>query len=165
MVNRKELNPAASPEAAYGARLRSSREARGWKQDDLGELIGYSGRHISGVETCCKPPTRKFSVAVDAAFGTEGTAESFERAWNEIRHGVLLQGFPEYVGYEGRAVEIRLYEIGIVPGLLQTPEYAQVLADSAVRRVRSPPSRPPNASRSWRNDKRHWNDPSPPCCS
>ncbi|MEE1844779.1 MULTISPECIES: helix-turn-helix transcriptional regulator [unclassified Streptomyces] len=134
MVNRKELNPAASPEAAYGARLRSSREARGWKQDDLGELIGYSGRHISGVETCCKPPTRKFSVAVDAAFGTEGTAESFERAWNEIRHGVLLQGFPEYVGYEGRAVEIRLYEIGIVPGLLQTPEYAQVLADSAVRR-------------------------------
>ncbi|MEU2667648.1 helix-turn-helix transcriptional regulator [Streptomyces sp. NPDC007164] len=134
MVNRKELNPDAGPEAAYGARLRSSREARGWKQDDLGELIGYSGRHISAVETCCKPPTRKFSVAADAVFGTEGTADSFERAWNEIRHGVLLQGFPEYVGYEGRAVEIRLYEVGIVPGLLQTPEYAQVLADSAVRR-------------------------------
>ncbi|MER5615282.1 helix-turn-helix transcriptional regulator [Streptomyces sp. NPDC002215] len=116
------------------ARLRTAREARGWKQDDLGALIGYSGRHISAVETCCKPPTRKFSLAADAAFGTEGTADSFERAWREIRHGVLLQGFPEYVGYEGRAVEIRLYNVGIIPGLLQTPEYARVLAGSAVRR-------------------------------
>ncbi|MET3984092.1 hypothetical protein ABIC27_001959 [Streptomyces sp. PvR034] len=52
----------------------------------------------------------------------------------QLRHGALLEGFQEYVGYEGRAVEIRLYEIGIIPGLLQTPEYAQVLANSAVQR-------------------------------
>ncbi len=63
-----------------------------------------------------------------------GAADSFEREWREIKHGNLLEGFPEYVGYEGRAVEIRLYEIGIIPGLLQTPEYARVLANSAVRR-------------------------------
>lgn len=43
-------------------------------------------------------------------------------------------GLPQYVGYEGRAVELRLYEIGIIPGLLQTPEYARALADSAVQR-------------------------------
>lgn len=58
----------------------------------------------------------------------------FERLWRELRNGALLEGFPEYVGYEARAVEIRLYEIGVIPGLLQTPEYARVLADSAVRR-------------------------------
>ncbi len=46
----------------------------------------------------------------------------------------MLEGFPEYVVHESRAVEIRLYEVGIIPGLLQTPEYARVLADSAVRR-------------------------------
>jgi hypothetical protein len=34
------------------------------------------------------------------------------------------------VAYEERAVEIRLFQIGIVPGLLQTPEYAQALADA-----------------------------------
>ncbi|WP_335936469.1 helix-turn-helix domain-containing protein [Streptomyces sp. PTD5-9] len=134
MVNRRELNPEASPEAAYGARLRSAREERGWKQDDLGVRIGYSGRHVSGVENAHKPPTRRFSLAVDAAFGLEGTADAFEREWREIRHGVLLQGFPEYVGFEGRAVEIRLYNIGIIPGLLQTPEYTRALAYSAVRR-------------------------------
>ncbi len=63
-----------------------------------------------------------------------GTADAFEREYREIKHGGLLEGFPEYVKYEGRAVEIRLYNIGIIPGLLQTPEYARVLADSAVRR-------------------------------
>ncbi|MFF3557702.1 helix-turn-helix domain-containing protein [Streptomyces tsukubensis] len=134
LVNRKELNPDASPEAAYGARLRRLREARGWTQDELAERMGYTGRHVSGVETGRKPPTRRFSMSADVALGIEGTGDTFERAWGEIRHGALLEGFPEYLGHEARAVEIRLFEIGIVPGLLQTPEYARALADSDVRR-------------------------------
>ncbi|MFJ4968677.1 Scr1 family TA system antitoxin-like transcriptional regulator [Streptomyces sp. NPDC088755] len=134
MVNRKELNPLGGPEAAYGARLRGAREARGWKQDDLARRIGYTGRHISGVETCNKSPTRKFSIAVDVALGFTETVDSFEREWRKIKHGVLLQGFPEYVALEGVAAEIRLFESGLIPGPLQTKEYAQALADSAVER-------------------------------
>ncbi|MEU9335820.1 helix-turn-helix transcriptional regulator [Streptomyces sp. NPDC048290] len=133
LVNRKELNPEGGPEAAFGARLRSMREARGWTQDELALLMGYSGRHISGVETGRKPPTRRFSLSADAVFELDAS-DTFERAWREIEHGSLLQGFPEYVGYEGRATEIRVYEVGAIPGLLQTPEYAQVLADGAVHR-------------------------------
>ncbi|MFH8555418.1 Scr1 family TA system antitoxin-like transcriptional regulator [Streptomyces celluloflavus] len=133
-MNRKELNPGASPQAAYGARLRSLREARGWTQDDLAARMEYSSVHISAVETGRKPPTLRFSRSADRAFGFAGTADAFERQYREIKHGALLEGFPEYVKYEGRAVEIRLYNIGIIPGLLQTPEYARVLADSAVRR-------------------------------
>ncbi len=133
-MNRKELNPDAGPEAAYGARLRRLREARGWKQDDLAERIGYTGRHVSGVETAGKPPTRQFSAAVDAALGLAGTAESFVSEWGEIRHGVLLQGFPEYVELEGRAAEIRLFDSGLVPGPLQTRGYAEALATAAVKR-------------------------------
>lgn len=96
--------------------------------------MGYSSVHISAVETGRKPPTLRFSRSADRAFGIEGTADTFERQHREIAHGGLLEGFPEYVKYEARAVELRLYEIGIVPGLLQTPQYARVLADSAVRR-------------------------------
>jgi len=134
LVNRNDLNPEASPEAAFGARLRSAREERGWRQDDLGARIGYSGRHVSGVENGRKSPTRRFSIAVDTAFGLEGTADTFEREWREIRHGVLLQGFPEYVGLEGRAAEIKLFDSGVIPGLLQTREYAEALAGSAAER-------------------------------
>ncbi|MFB6818322.1 helix-turn-helix transcriptional regulator [Streptomyces sp. NPDC056347] len=134
MVNRKELDPNSSPEAAYGAHMRRLRERRGWSQEDLGERLGYSSQHISAVETARKPPTLPFSSKLDVVFGTAGSADSFEREWREIRHGVLLEGFPEYVGYENRAVEIRLYNVGIIPGLLQTPEYARVLAGAAVQR-------------------------------
>ncbi|MGW2282220.1 helix-turn-helix domain-containing protein [Streptomyces sp. NPDC001770] len=134
MVNRLELNPEASPRAAYGARIRRMRERRGWSQEELASHLTYSSQHISAVETARKPPTLRFSREIDAVFGITGSAESFENEWREIRHGVLLEGFPEYVAYEGRAVEIRLFEVGIIPGLLQTPEYAQVLAYSAVRR-------------------------------
>ncbi|MGA5559894.1 helix-turn-helix domain-containing protein [Streptomyces platensis] len=133
-MNRKELTPDSSPQAAFGARLRSSREARGWTQDELAELMGYSSTHVSAVETARKPPTLRFSRSADRTFGTEGTVDTFERQWREIRHGSLLEGFPEYVGHEGRAAEIRLYEVGIIPGLLQTSEYASVLAGSAVKR-------------------------------
>ncbi|MFI6729649.1 helix-turn-helix transcriptional regulator [Streptomyces sp. R-74717] len=133
-MNRKELDPESSPEAAFGARIRSLREARGWKQEALAAHMGYSGTHISAVETGRKMPTLRFSRSADHIFGTGDTADTFERQWRELRHGSLLEGFPQYVGHEGRAVEIRLYEIGIIPGLLQTPEYARVLADSAVRR-------------------------------
>jgi transcriptional regulator with XRE-family HTH domain len=133
-VNRKELDPERSPEAAFGARIRSSREERGWKQEDLAKQMEYSSTHISAVETGRKMPTLRFSRSLDLAFGTGDTADTFERQWREIRHGALLEGFPQYVGHEGRAVEIRLFEIGIVPGLLQTPEYARALAYNDVRR-------------------------------
>ncbi|SCF92164.1 helix-turn-helix transcriptional regulator [Streptomyces sp. Ncost-T10-10d] len=133
-MNRKELDPESSPEAAFGARIRSLREEHGWKQEELAERLGYSGTHVSAVETGRKMPTLRFSRNADQVFGTGETADTFERQYREIRHGSLLEGFPQYVGHEGRAVEIRLYNVGIIPGLLQTPEYARVLADSALRR-------------------------------
>ncbi|RLV79106.1 helix-turn-helix domain-containing protein [Streptomyces rapamycinicus] len=132
-MNKNELNPDASPEAAYGARLRSLREARGWTQEDLAARAEYSSVHVSAVENGRKPPTLRFSRSADRAFGIEGE-DTFERQFREIRHGSLLEGFPEFVDHEGRAAEIRLYEVGVIPGLLQTPEYATVLADSTVKR-------------------------------
>ncbi|MEU8465483.1 helix-turn-helix transcriptional regulator [Streptomyces sp. NPDC029003] len=133
-MNRKELNPEAGPEAAFGARLRRSREERRWTQEQLGERMGFSATHISAVETGRKISTLRFSRSADVVFGLAGTEDTFERQWREIRHGVLLEGFPEFLGYESRAAEIRLYEVGVIPGLLQTPEYATVLAQSAVKR-------------------------------
>ncbi|MEU6921747.1 helix-turn-helix transcriptional regulator [Streptomyces sp. NPDC046631] len=131
MVNRKELNPDQSPSAAFGARLRSLRDERGWTQDELGERMGCSGAHISAVETGRRKPTQHFAASADRTFGTAGR---FERQSRAVRHRALLEGFPEYVTYEARAVEIRLYEVGVIPGLLQTPEYASALGDSTVKR-------------------------------
>ncbi|MFE6710371.1 Scr1 family TA system antitoxin-like transcriptional regulator [Streptomyces sp. NPDC057695] len=130
-MNIKELDPGASPQAAFGARLRRLREECGWSQDELGARIEYSSTHISSVETGRKVPTLRLARRADAALGS---GDTFEREWREMRQGSLLEGFPEYVEHEGRAVELRLFDIGIVPGLVQTPEYARCLADSGVRR-------------------------------
>ncbi|MYS05573.1 helix-turn-helix domain-containing protein [Streptomyces sp. SID6041] len=134
MANRKELDGTSSPKAAYGVLLRRLREERGWTQDGVAGRSAYSSQHISAVETARKPPSLPFSVQMDEIFGTKGTADSLEREWQKTRPGPLLEGFPEYVANEGKAVEIRLYEIGIIPGLLQTPGYTRCLADSEVRR-------------------------------
>ncbi|MEW2704285.1 helix-turn-helix transcriptional regulator [Streptomyces koyangensis] len=134
MVNRKELNPESSPHAAFGAKLRVVREELGLTQDQLGNEMGYTCGHISSVETGRKVPTLRFSRQADQALRTANTEESFERQWREIRHGSLLEGHPEYVMNEGRAAEIRLYEVGVIPGLLQTPDYAWGLAEGAVKR-------------------------------
>ncbi|WP_282693050.1 helix-turn-helix transcriptional regulator [Streptomyces sp. CC208A] len=131
MANVKELDPSASPQAAYGALLRRVRMERGFSQDEMGERMGYSSTHISSVETGRKMPTLPFSRKADAALET---GEKFQNEWRKLRFGILLEGFSEYADHESRAVEIRLYEIGIIPGLVQTPEYARCLADSAVRR-------------------------------
>lgn len=130
-MNRKELDPSASPVAAFGERLRRLRDERGWTQDELGEHMGFSGTHISAVETGRRPPTPRFEARADKVFGT---GHELQRRGRAVRHTALLEGFEEYVGHESRAAEIRLYEVGVVPGLLQTPEYARVLAESAVKR-------------------------------
>lgn len=134
MVNRKELNPDASPQASLGARLRRVRGQRGWTQRVLGDRMGYSPTQVSHVETALKVATLPFCRRADSVLGLTGTEESFEREWLGMKYGALLEGFPAFIGYEGRAVEIRLYEVGVIPGLLQTPEYAEVLANSYVGR-------------------------------
>lgn len=130
-MNRKELDPKISPKAAFGERLRRLRDERGWTQDELAERIGYSGTHISAVETGRRSPTPRFTASADRAFGT---GDRFERQGRAVRHSALLEGFPEFVAHEVRAAEIRLFELGIIPGLLQTPEYAAAIARGEVKR-------------------------------
>ncbi|MFI1887380.1 helix-turn-helix transcriptional regulator [Streptomyces jumonjinensis] len=134
MANRKELNPDASPQAAMGARLRREREQRGWKQRELGARMKYSPTQVSHVETALKIATLPFCRAVDAVLGLAGTDKSFEREWLGMKYGALLEGFPGFIGYESRAVEIRLYEVGVIPGLFQTLEYAATIEEHSVMR-------------------------------
>ncbi|MET8620130.1 helix-turn-helix domain-containing protein [Streptomyces albidoflavus] len=131
MVNRRDLDPERSPSAAFGVLLRRLRDERGWTQDQLGEHVGCSGAHISALEIGRRPPTQRLAARCDQALGARGRLVSQSQA---VRHTALIEGFPQYIGYEERAMEVRLYEVGVIPGLLQTQEYASALGDSAVRR-------------------------------
>ncbi|MDT0423731.1 helix-turn-helix domain-containing protein [Streptomyces evansiae] len=131
MVNRRKLDPDESPRAAFGARLRGLREARGWTQPELGVRMGYAASHISGVETGSRGATAAFSRRADEVFGT---GDALTRQGDEVRHPATLQGFDEYVALEKEVLEIRVLELTAVPGLVQTRRYAAALQAGAMAR-------------------------------
>ena len=131
MVNRKELDPEASPSAGFGQYLRHLRDERGWTQDELAMRMGCTGTHVSAVETGRRPPTGRFAASADRALGT---GDNLQRRAGALRNPALLEGYPEYVRQEAKAAEIRFFVLGIVPGPLQTPEYAAAITMGAVRR-------------------------------
>ncbi|MER7580880.1 helix-turn-helix transcriptional regulator [Kitasatospora sp. NPDC097691] len=130
-MNKVELDPDSSPAAKFGSDVRSAREARGWTQDELAHAIGYSPTHVSAMETGRRPPTARLARELDKAFGFENV---FVRKSRDLKSSTILEGFPEYVAHESKAVELRLFALGIVPGLLQTMDYARAIASGAVRR-------------------------------
>ncbi|MER6365046.1 helix-turn-helix transcriptional regulator [Kitasatospora sp. NPDC001527] len=133
-MNRKDLDPSKSPAAAFGAELRRLREERGWTQQHVARLTQYSSVHVSAVETGRKSPTEKFARRLDHAFDIPG---HFEREWRKGRGSVLLDGLREYLRNEETADKIDLFEINIIPGLLQTRPYAQAYQNARVRRGRA----------------------------
>lgn len=126
-----EYDETSSLAIRFGREIRRLRKARGWSQAELGRRMGYSHGLISYIEGAKKPVTLKFAVKADEVFETGGT---FMELWRMYSRASLLEGFPEYALHETRVIEVRHFELGIVPGLLQTPDYAQAFASAAVRR-------------------------------
>jgi hypothetical protein len=67
----------------------------------------------------------------DAALGSGTKLVDLVR---DLNTASLLEGFEEYAAQEAKAREIRVFEIGVIPGLLQTEEYARALVGAQVRR-------------------------------
>ncbi|MEV6972622.1 helix-turn-helix transcriptional regulator [Kitasatospora sp. NPDC093806] len=126
-----ELDPSTSPVAAFGVQLRRSRKAAGLNQVQLGELTNLSDSQVSNLERGTRTPTLDWVRATDRVLATGGTLELMY--WS-LSGSSLLEGFPEYVAHEAKAIELRMFELGLIPGLFQTKAYAQALAAAAVRR-------------------------------
>jgi transcriptional regulator with XRE-family HTH domain len=58
-----------------------------------------------------------------------------ERGWWTSHRDGINPTYSDYVGYEAGAAFIRQFQLGFVPGLLQTPEYAEVLTANSVDAV------------------------------
>ena len=96
---------------------------------ELGQKMGYSASLISGVESMDKPPTGEFARACDLAFGTPGfsedagTAGTFMTLHELVAREAYPASFAPVVPFEREAVRIHGWELGSVPGLLQTEDY------------------------------------------
>ncbi|MEU8425552.1 MULTISPECIES: helix-turn-helix domain-containing protein [Micromonospora] len=103
--------------------LRLFRAGLGLSQDELGRAIGYSGSHVSSVETGGRPPTREYMSAVDEAYKTGGRFGRMLRELSKLDHTPAW--LRQWIEFEGEATLLRWYEPAFVPGILQTEAYAR----------------------------------------
>ncbi|MER7520789.1 helix-turn-helix transcriptional regulator [Streptomyces sp. NPDC126499] len=122
MANIRNLDPSASPLDYYGYELRRLREEAGLKQDELGGILFCTGSLVGQIETAKKVPTRRFSEQLDAALMTGGL---FSRLIGLVLKSQLPNWFQPYAEMEAKATYIYSFQMGVVDGLLQTPEYAR----------------------------------------
>ncbi|MEU4115521.1 helix-turn-helix transcriptional regulator [Kitasatospora sp. NPDC028055] len=123
-MNKKKIDPESSPWAPFGIQLRNFREARDMVLEDLAPLLECSPSHLSYIELAHRPPSRKLAELADIALNTGGTMLLM---WYQLKNAAILEGFPEYARYEALAEEIRIVEVNVVNGLLQTRAYATAI--------------------------------------
>nr|BFD85110.1 helix-turn-helix transcriptional regulator [Streptomyces sp. Xyl84] len=124
MTNINVLDPGASPLDYYGYELRRLREAAGLTQRQLGEIVNYTASLVGQVETARKLPTPAFSERVDAALGTGGL---LSRLVELVMRSQLPGWFQQVAELQARSARIYSFEMGMVPGLLQTEAYARAV--------------------------------------
>jgi transcriptional regulator with XRE-family HTH domain len=123
----RDLDPGASPAHFFGAEVRRAREAAGLTLADLGAVVPCDASTVSRIESGLLNPTERFANACDEAFPQMGGW--LARFYNDSRKwdGPYPRWFGDWVDAERRATVLRTWEPLLVPGLLQTPEYARAL--------------------------------------
>jgi transcriptional regulator with XRE-family HTH domain len=110
--------------ALFAAELAAAREAAGISQDELAARINYSHSLIAMIESMKRVPTLDVARRCDSAFSTPGT---FVRLQQHARTTPLPSWFRPWAEIEAVAQQIRMFEHALVPGLLQTEDYARAV--------------------------------------
>ena len=130
MPVKRELDPGASPLAFFGSELRRARAAAGLSQEQLGQRVGYSAALVGKVETGERAPSQDFAKRCDQAMpGAEGLfarMHALTQRWD----GGYPSWFAEWVEAERRAASLCWWEPLLVPGLVQTADYARALFEA-----------------------------------
>jgi transcriptional regulator with XRE-family HTH domain len=106
----------------FGAELKRRREDAGFTQVELGARVFVSGGYIGQFEQAIRKPELDVAQRIDALLQTDGF---FERTWQKlIDDKRYADYFAEVVELERTATRICEFAPTLVPGLLQTAEYA-----------------------------------------
>jgi transcriptional regulator with XRE-family HTH domain len=116
-------DPGSSPLAFFAAELKRLRGAAGMTQEQLAEATTYSPALVAAIETCRRIPSDDFAARADKVLGVDGI--TLARLQPLVEQTSVLPWFRDLVEVERRATEIRIYETYVIPGLLQTEDYAR----------------------------------------
>ncbi|HWG02570.1 MAG TPA: helix-turn-helix transcriptional regulator [Trebonia sp.] len=127
---KQELSPSASPVHFFGSEVRRAREDAGLTQAGLATLVPCDPSTVSRIEAGALAPDRRFADTCDETFpGLRGWFGRFYagfRDWNNP----FATPFRPFAQYEAAATAIYTLEHSLIPGLLQTEEYARIVLGS-----------------------------------
>jgi len=106
--------------------VRALREKRNLSQEELARRIGFSHSTVKNIESGYRVPTREQAALLDEVLETSGTLGRLEA---RIRAVPISPGFRPFVTAEADARTLKTFEHTIVPGLLQTEDYARTLVE------------------------------------
>ncbi|MGW6735283.1 helix-turn-helix domain-containing protein [Streptomyces sp. NPDC055013] len=128
-----------------GAELRALRTGAGLTSGEAARLVGWHQSKVSRIETGAsgvKPADVRLLLDV---YGVQdarlrqlllvlaGSDEGGGRDhWWHAYRGVLPPTYRDFISLESQASAMRTLETSVVPGLLQTPEYARAVTRAAV---------------------------------
>jgi transcriptional regulator with XRE-family HTH domain len=114
--------------AMFSGELRRARARAGLTQDQLAERISYSPSLIAHVETGSRAPSADFAARADDALGTDGLLTRLQPL---VRSEAYPAWFRDWVEIEREATALRWFEPLLIPGLLQTEDYARAVLQAA----------------------------------
>jgi transcriptional regulator with XRE-family HTH domain len=123
-----------------GIELRRLREEAGFTCEDVGRQLECSGTRISRIETGrinVRPGDVREMLEIYGVTGTEADSlvqlarEARRKGWWHTYGRVLPTWFEAFVGLESEAVRLRDFQPLVMPGLLQTEEYARAVLRAA----------------------------------
>ena len=125
MVSRET---ASTPRQVFGAMLRYYRERAGLSRTDLARQISKSVSLIQAIELGHRAATADVTEDLERVLPADG---ALTRLREEIGDGLGYQAYPswfqEWLASEREAKKLRWFEPLLVPGLLQTEDYARAV--------------------------------------
>ncbi|MFF4045748.1 Scr1 family TA system antitoxin-like transcriptional regulator [Streptomyces chartreusis] len=111
--------------ALFGARVRRLRLAAGLTQTELGDKVHVVGTRITQIERASgAKPTLELARALDVALGAD---DLLVELWPYVYREAFPDWSRRFMECAERAVVIREYAAHVVPGLLQTKQYARAV--------------------------------------
>lgn len=127
----KDLDPGVSPRHHLGAEVRRAREETGMSQAELAKVTGHDRTYVTKAETGDIDPSEAFAAGCDRAF--PGRRGWFSRFWHDSHRWdhPYPSWFHDWVEkFERLAVILREWQPSLVPGLLQSTDYARAILAS-----------------------------------
>ncbi|WUH63498.1 helix-turn-helix domain-containing protein [Streptomyces sp. NBC_00441] len=121
---RSESRPENGVAVAFGRQLKLLRVRAGLDRTEFGKRVGYSAQSIASFEQGRRIPQPAFIDDADAAVDAGGLLLTLK---DEVVRAQYPAFFRDAARLEAEALELYLYAVSAVPGLLQTEEYTRAL--------------------------------------